>query len=487
MSRPRILVSVRGRITALVTALFAVVMVAGALFLLQRAEDAWIADLAAQDIAELDALAAELVFMDEMFGEPFPLPVGADGTSFALVDQAGVVIATTPPEVVVGGAVFGSFPEGVVDLSGVPVGSGFVVVDPVATGQASPADRDADAVRYVDGAILTMSRDVPVQDGVLTLLATSSLEPVRAAVASLRSVLTLVIPGLVAMVGLMAWAVTGRAFRPVAAITEQVDRIAAGTLDERVPVPASRDEVAHLATTMNTMLERLESSHRRQRQFVSDASHELRNPIATSRTALEVAMGQGANTDWQTTAAIVLDEQERLADLVDDLLTLTRIDEGNPLDAADVDFDDLVLDEAARPHRVPIEARVLEPARVLGDLAQLVRLVRNLVDNAARHAASRVALGLRVDDGDVVFTVDDDGPGIGEADRERVFERFVRTDDARTRDDGGFGLGLALVRSVATGHGGTAAATESPLGGARVEVRLPVAGPRSGRREMTLQ
>ena len=291
---------------------------------------------------------------------------------------------------------------------------------------------------------------------------------------ALRGILLVVVPLLVAAVGMTTWFVTGRAFRPVGDITDQVERISDDRLDERVPVPSSRDEVAHLASTMNTMLDRLSASRRRQQQFVSDASHELRNPVATSKVTLEVALAHPEEADWEETARVVLEEQERLGGLVDDLLMLARLDEVSPRVLSEVDLDDIVLEEAKRSPFPSIDMAQVEAARLNGDSRQLTRLVRNLIDNAAHHASSAVAVALQQEPGWVVLTVSDDGPGVPETDRERIFERFVRLGDARTRDDGGSGLGLALVHAVTTAHGGSIAVVDGDHGGSRFEVRLPV-------------
>lgn len=301
----------------------------------------------------------------------------------------------------------------------------------------------------------------------------SSLQPVEAGVDALRDILWLVVPMLAFGVGVMTWFVTGRAFRPVEAITAQVERITDGRLDERVPVPDTRDEVAHLATTMNTMLDRLRSSRLRQREFVSDASHELRNPVATSKVKLEVALAHPDDVDWKETVSVVLEEQERLGRMIDDLLLLARIDEGQALDRQEVDLDDIVFIESGRPLGVAVDVTSVEPTRVQGDQRQLIQLVRNLIDNAARHAQAEIVVTLHDADERALLTVEDDGQGIALEDRERVFERFVRLEDARTRDEGGAGLGLALVAGVAEAHGGSATVSEGAGGGARFEIALP--------------
>jgi signal transduction histidine kinase len=228
---------------------------------------------------------------------------------------------------------------------------------------------------------------------------------------------------------------------------------------------------------MNSMLARLELERARERQFVSDASHELRSPIASIRQYAEVAVAHPEASDLGELAEVVLEEIVVLQRLVEDLMLLTRIDEGTlRLRHQAVDLDDIVLREGARLRSARPDLEVdlgdVGAARTRGDMVALDRLVRNLIDNAARHARHAVALALR-DDGDhVVLTVDDDGAGIEPADRPRVFERFVRLDEARDRDSGGTGLGLAIVREVAAAHNATIVVAEAPLGGARFEVRF---------------
>jgi signal transduction histidine kinase len=258
----------------------------------------------------------------------------------------------------------------------------------------------------------------------------------------------------------------------------EVDTISAGALHRRVPVPGTGDETARLATTMNRMLDRLEQAQQRQRRFVSDASHELRSPVATIRQHAEVAAAHPERTSLTNLADTVLAEDLRLQRLVDDLLLLARADEQmlGP-GAASVDLDDLVLDAVRRLRTDPwlsVDGTGIGAARVRGDQALLARLVGNLTENAARHASSRVAVSLSADGaGWAVLGVDDDGSGVAAPDRERVFERFVRLDDGRTRDAGGSGLGLAIAREVALVHGGSISVRDSTLGGARFEVRLP--------------
>jgi signal transduction histidine kinase len=225
------------------------------------------------------------------------------------------------------------------------------------------------------------------------------------------------------------------------------------------------------------MLERLEQGQARQRRFVADASHELRSPVASIRQHAEVAQAHPEGTTLGALAETVAAENLRVERLVDDLLLLTRADEHTlQLQQRPVDLDDLVFEEALRLREsttLRVDTTRVSAGRVSGDRSALWRALRNLGDNAVRHAASRVAFSLDEQDGAVVLEVDDDGPGIATADRQRVFERFVRLDDARARDVGGSGLGLAIVAEVVGAHHGTISIGHSGLGGARFQVRLP--------------
>jgi signal transduction histidine kinase len=304
-----------------------------------------------------------------------------------------------------------------------------------------------------------------------------SVEAVGEATGAVAGLLAVGLPLLLAVVGVTTWMVVGRALAPVEAIRTEVDAISAAALHRRVPDPPADDEIGRLARTMNRMLARLEQAQARQRRLVSDASHELRSPVAAIRQHAEVALAHPDRTTVGELAETVLAEDLRLQRLAEDLLLLTRADEHTlALRRRPVDLDDLVFEEARRLRAATglrVDTGAVSAGRVDGDAAGLRRVLRNLGDNAARHAAGRLAFSLAERDGLVLLGVDDDGPGIPEADRERVFERFVRLDDARARDDGGSGLGLAIVAELVAAHGGTVAIGSSPLGGARVEVTLP--------------
>jgi signal transduction histidine kinase len=281
----------------------------------------------------------------------------------------------------------------------------------------------------------------------------------------------------------IAWRVIGWTLRPVEQLragAEQISRtrrINGPTDHERLPVPAAADEIHALAVTLNEMLDRLAEARERQRSFVADAAHELRSPLASIRAQLEVAerLGEGG-----TLPADLMMDLERLSGLVEDLLLLARADADTrpPARLTPVDARDLVTEMTATypDARVPVILSANGSMMIMGDPEELRRAVGNLVDNAVRHARTRVEVAAEVDHDQAVISVSDDGPGIPLADRERVFERFTRLDDSRGRSSGGAGLGLAIVRELVTRAGGTVAlsAASSPWT-VRAELRLPLA------------
>ena len=308
----------------------------------------------------------------------------------------------------------------------------------------------------------------------------ASLATVGDSTDALLPPLLLGVPLLALVVGVTTWTVASRALAPVERIRREVEQVTGERLERRVPEPASHDEVQRLAATMNQMLARLEASRDRQRQFVADASHELRSPLASIRQTAEVAKAHPGALPEGELADAVLEEGERMQRLVEQMLLLARADEGAVArQPRDVDLDDLARTEARRVRRPGLEVDVSEvgSGRVGGEEAALAQVVRNLVENAARHATSRVAVAVGETDHGVELVVEDDGPGIPVEDRARVFERFVRLDEARARDAGGSGLGLAIVQEIVHAHGGSVSVSTSADGGARFVVRLPGVGP----------
>ncbi|RNG27429.1 sensor histidine kinase [Streptomyces botrytidirepellens] len=307
----------------------------------------------------------------------------------------------------------------------------------------------------------------------VTVYAGAPLATERDAVGTVRQAMLIGLPLLLLVVAGVTWLVTRRALRPVEGIRQEMSAITASTdLSRRVPEPDSHDEVARLARTTNETLTALEAAVERQRAFVADASHELRSPVASLRTQLEVGVAHPELLDLPGAVEDVV----RLQRLAADLLLLARLDAGErPRADSRVELDELVREtvEQRTGDRVPVRTDLAAVAAT-GSRGQLTQVLGNLVDNAQRHARGEVRVSVRADGAEGVVAVADDGSGVPESERERIFERFVRLDDARSRDDGGAGLGLAIARDVVVRHGGTLTVGEAPGGGALFEVRLPL-------------
>ncbi|HEY3142916.1 MAG TPA: ATP-binding protein [Acidimicrobiales bacterium] len=349
-------------------------------------------------------------------------------------------------------------------------------------GSSEPAPSDgivADSPTPTIRMPIVSARTVDTPAGEVTVTVAAPVDQVARSLDAVRRALAIGFPVLVGLVALAAWWIVGRALRPVELIRTEADAISASTLHRRVPEPGTGDEVHRLSRTMNAMLERLEGAVRRQGQFVADASHELRNPVAGIRTDVEVALCEPDRADWLQVAHGVLAAEARLETLIDDLLVLAAEDEGAAtLPTTEVDLTELATTEARRSRKVPVSSATAPGGVVVvGSYDQLQRALANLVDNAERHARSQVRIGTTDQAGWAQLWVDDDGPGIPPADRDRVFERFTRLDDGRGRDEGGSGLGLAVVRSIVTRHRGGVWTEESPLGGARFVIALPAPDP----------
>lgn len=351
------------------------------------------------------------------------------------------------------------------------------------------------AIGPVTDDLEVMGRDinvvsVPVEAAGVkgNVVVVASMQQFDHTVADVQRLLDIGTPMLLAVVGLICWLIVGRALRPIEMMRREVAEVAtvAGVSDHhRVAEPANDDEVGRLARTLNSMLDRMEASTERERRFVSDASHELRSPIANIRTELEVALHHPDAADWWQVAGEVLTQNERMEQLVAGLLLLARSDEGSlieatePTDLAGV-AEDVVADAPPGPPQVRVV--ILDRAQVRVPVVYAERMVANLVDNARRFAATDVTVTVSScpaslegsEPGYAVLTVTDDGPGVPDADRQRIFERFVRLDAARDRGEGGFGLGLAIVADLSRFYGGSIEV--GPGGpGAEFVLRLPAA------------
>jgi signal transduction histidine kinase len=322
-----------------------------------------------------------------------------------------------------------------------------------------------------------LAESVTTAAGTRTVLVAESIDVVDDATEAMLAALLLGMPLLVIVVGTATFLFVGRTLRPVDAMRRQADTITARNLHSRLPVPGTVDEIAALAVTMNTMLDRIEAASAAQRRFVADASHELRSPLATIHANADLLTAAALDPEPARSVARISTESGRMARLVEDLLLLARVDDHSAAPRhRDVDLDDVVY--AAR-ERIALERPDLAvigavaPVRVTGDPDQLHRALRNLVDNAVRHARTTVAITLAERDGLAEIVVANDGPPIPPQDRERIFDRFVRLDDSRSRDGGGSGLGLAIARDIVAAHGGSLTVAEAPSGAA-MRIAIPL-------------
>ncbi|RYP80980.1 HAMP domain-containing histidine kinase [Nocardioides guangzhouensis] len=317
----------------------------------------------------------------------------------------------------------------------------------------------------------------------VTVYVGTSEEAVTEAGRTVAAALLVGVPVATALLGVATWLILGRALRRIDAIRDEVDSITGSELHRRVPESGVDDEVGRLATTMNRMLGRLEEADTRQRAFVADASHDLQSPLAAQRAELEVVLADPAGPGTAGLARDLLAGTAQMERLVQDLLYLAADDDGAPPPPLlPLDLDDLVLEEVARLRPatgVRLDTTRVSAAPVRGDRAELRRLVRNLLENGARHAATTVTVHTRVEGDQVLLDVRDDGSGVDPADADRVFDRFHRGDPARARSArdgaGGTGLGLAIARTVARRHGGDLVLLpDGP--GAHFALHLPVCG-----------
>ncbi|MCU1632872.1 MAG: hypothetical protein JWM61_1524 [Micrococcaceae bacterium] len=370
--------------------------------------------------------------------------------------------------------------------------------DPLPPGQSylSEAPGLIGMVDFDDYIVAAEGVTTPDGDAVVAVGVPTAIE--RDAVNTVGWFLLAGVPVLLALAGTLIWFLVGRALRPVERIRSTVAGISHQHLDERVEVPPTRDEIERLATTMNDMLARLQNADAAQRRFVTDASHELRSPLATLTTGLEIAVTDPSDVTWHETSAMLQTQALRMGYLVEDLLTLAKIDDaGLRFVMQDVDLDDLLLEELNRLKTVSRHTirTHIEPARITADPHRITQVIRNLLNNADRHAASTITINLSRNasahpsshassdsiaahgHGQAILTIDNDGDRIPGTQRERVFERFVRLDESRTRENGGSGLGLAISKDIIRAHAGTIRATENTDGHTRFVVTLPLQSP----------
>jgi heavy metal sensor kinase len=325
----------------------------------------------------------------------------------------------------------------------------------------------------------------PVErDGMrLVLVAGATSEERAETLRSLRNVLLVAGPIALALATLAGYILAGFSLRPVESMRRRAAEISAETPGERLPVPQTGDEISRLAETLNEMLARLEAALDRERDFVADAGHELRTPLALLRTELELALRHAESSgDLREAVRSSSEEVERLAQLAEDLLLIARSDRGQlPLKLETLDASQLLASVASRfewraeQAGRPLRAVTAPAIAVQGDRIRLEQALSNLVDNALRHGSGEIRLSADASNGDVELHVTDDGAGFPEGFLGQAFERFARADPARTR--GGTGLGLSIVRVIAEAHGGSAHAANRDGSGADVWLALPGAGP----------
>ena len=444
--------SLRARLTLLATALFSAAVITGAILLLyvQRSALTRVLDQSANKTANE---TARLIKEGKL---PHPLPATSGGvTAVQVVDRNDVVIAATP------GAdqhVSIITPE---QLAAVRRGD-----RPTVSSPTSEAD-----LRIVGHSL-----------GSRTIIVATDVTRVDDSVRILTRAALIGGPLAVLLMAFASYGVVALTLRPVAALRHgAADITAAGLAEQRLPVPDAKDEIHRLAVTLNAMLDRIDSATSRQRTFVGDAAHELRSPLASLRVQLEVAQRLGPAADWSGLINDVLVDVDRLDRLVEDLLTLARLDESGAMTHHEPVQLDALVEEVARGYahaRVPVVANA-ESVAVSGDPEALRRVVINLLDNAVRFASREVQVGVAPANRNgralARLTVEDDGPGIPEAERERVFDRFYRVQESRSRQSGGTGLGLPIVRDIVRNHGGRVrlGTREDGAPGLRAVVTLP--------------
>lgn len=343
--------------------------------------------------------------------------------------------------------------------------------------RSGPVDR---ATTQVDNVDVRLTKEwVTTTVGPAWILVAAPLKNLRDGEASLMRQLRVGGPLLVLFGTVGIWAVARRALRPVDVLRRQVDAISTSDLTARVSEPRTVDEVGRLARTMNRLLDRLQISHDRQTRFVSDASHELRSPLATVRTRLEVALRAPDKADWTSVAEASLRQTTRMERLVDDLLMLARTDTQRVVDPVVVDLDEIIREEVGylrSTSAIALDTSRVSGGRVLGQPDDLRRVIVNLTTNAIRFAKTAVSVSLLPTEQSVLLMIDDDGPGVPADQREKIFDRFTQLEESRFHGGrSGAGLGLAIVADVVARHGGSIEVGASPTGGARFSVALPAA------------
>ncbi|MHA6523784.1 ATP-binding protein [Tessaracoccus sp. G1721] len=437
--------SLRLRLTLVTAGLLAVGLSLGAVALSSVVSASRVAAL--DEAAAARGLTVSRLVADDRL--PDPLPVAEAGETAQVLDADGLVVA-----------------------SSANASRTLPLVSP--SDLAALADGPATMRTAYDERARVVAQAAEWRGEPVTVVVALPLRDVEGVLRALRVSLVGVVPTLTLLLAGVIWLALGRALRPVEQLRVAAARVAREGGPGALPVPAADDELGALARTLNEMLDRLDRAAARQRGFVEDAAHELRSPISSLRAVVEVAEAHPAAFTSGELAAELAPQVLRMQALVDDLLLLARVGAtGSRREATDLTG---LVDDAVAGGRTGVAVEVRGSGTAWVDGPAVGRVVRNLVENAARHARGLVRVS--VADGEVV--VEDDGAGIPAADRERVFERFVRLDEAREREAGGSGLGLAIAREIARDHGGDVTLGESELGGLRATVSLPAVEERQG-------
>ncbi len=446
--------SLRARVTVLATVVLIVVLGLASLLIVSLVRRQVTSDLAEQNERTLTEYASRI----ESGQDPslIQLPLGSDGTEYVIFDERGNVVQASIVFAEMGGVeVFEELPDD-------------FFIDESFNAELIVQDDFMDFIEFEESAIVASAPD----GASYQVVGYTPMRIVERSVDQVSSVLWVVIPLVAALFAALTWVLTNRMLKPVSEMTDRANQIRSETLHQRLVEPGTGDEIDQLAVTLNSMLDRLDVSARLQEQFVSDASHELKSPLTVMIGEAELAQNSQDHKKLSEANDRIVRQGRKLAGLVDDLLALARSGE-LAMRYGDVDLDNIIQEQIAA-QSYPIDASGVHPVRAVGDVGALSRLIRNLVENAVRHATSSVQVLCQLHDGYAVVHVDDDGAGVPVEERDRIFERFSRLDEARTAGTGGSGLGLAISKAIVESHRGTLTVKDSPGGGARFTVKIPV-------------
>ena len=351
----------------------------------------------------------------------------------------------------------------------------------------SRADRLPENIKAGERVYRVLARNFPVEGQTFTLVILHSLRAQKEMLDQVRRTFLWVIPLAIVLASAGGYILARKSLAPVVAMSDRASRISAANLHERLPVHNQNDELGHLASSFNQLLERVDASFERQRRFMADASHELRTPVAILRGESEVALSRNERSaeEYRESLAVLYAEAQRLTHIVEDLFTLTRADAGQyPLSPHEFYLDELVADCAHATRSLALAKCITiacDPAEELpihADEALVRRMILNLLDNAIKYTpdGGRVTISCRRSAEEYALDIADSGPGIPADSQLRVFERFFRVDKARTRSDdngSGAGLGLSIARWIAEAHHGRLVLAHSDASGSAFTAFLP--------------